>query len=447
MRDFIYPVTDERFFTLKENYAYTTSKTRSPETWSLETDERGFRVGPSYTPDQKNIVFLGDSVPFGWDLANDETVPAKFSALLQSGQPEPPYGVINAAIPSYALYQAIQRYQHEIHGQLPVKYVILQTYDPVSQFERFGRGWNRNLNWYTQKSATEPAFVFLKYSALYWLFSAGRRVLTGQEMALDVHDELAIEQFKAENIAALAELYASLQEDKASLILLPATVPQAEKLQKRETRQVAIATFNQLLQTYAASQPDVYFFDVESYLYQFDEAEVFLDKCCHLTKIGSALQAEFILEQLMTTDATLKTSQMLPLSQPHQVAEYLRSAAEPSETIISLSSTTYFQSYLEQFRPDLIYLDDETAALPPTLAGRWFIFWGVDHIPESWSPALELKRFDYLLLVHRPDNCPIELCLAETSQLFSDLSQANPGSVLAQKINNTLPGLADLPVE
>jgi hypothetical protein len=266
-------------------------------------------------------------------------------------------------------------------------------------------------------------------------------------VALDVHDKQAFAQFKAENIAALDKLHATLRQDKANLILLPVTVPQAEKLQKRETRQVAIATFNQLLRDYAAGQPDVYFFDVEAYLYQFDEAEVFLDKCCHLSKIGSALQAEFILEQLLTTDPTLPAAHRPPLNQPQQVAEFLRVAAQPGETIISLSSTTYFQNYLAQSRPDLIYLDDETATLPPTLAGRWFIFWGVDHIPETWSSALELHPFDYLLLVHRPESCPIERCLAETSHLFSDLSQANPGSALAQRINNTLPGLADLPVE
>jgi hypothetical protein len=266
-------------------------------------------------------------------------------------------------------------------------------------------------------------------------------------VALDVHDKQAFAQFKAENIAALDKLHATLRQDKANLILLPVTVPQAEKLQKRETRQVAIATFNQLLRDYAAGQPDVYFFDVESYLYQFDEAEVFLDKCCHLSKIGSALQAEFILEQLLTTDPTLPAAHRPLLNQPQQVAEFLRVAAQPGETIISLSSTTYFQNYLAQSRPDLIYLDDETATLPPTLAGRWFIFWGVDHIPETWSSALELQSFDYLLLVHRPESCPIERCLTETSQLFSDLSQANPGSALAQRINNTLPGLADLPVE
>ena len=43
------------------------------------------------------------------------------------------FGVVNAALPSYALAQAVARYAHEIHGRMVVDTVYLQIYDPASQ--------------------------------------------------------------------------------------------------------------------------------------------------------------------------------------------------------------------------------------------------------------------------------------------------------------------------
>jgi hypothetical protein len=121
IRDFIQLVDDERFFTNKRNFS----------NGSIQTDENGFRLGLNkYSKDKPSFVFLGDSVPFGWNVKGNETIPSKFYKALLEVDPDPP-GVINAAIPSYSLHQSVKRYEYEIHKKFQVRCVILQIYDPL----------------------------------------------------------------------------------------------------------------------------------------------------------------------------------------------------------------------------------------------------------------------------------------------------------------------------
>ena len=441
VRDFIYEVDDERYFTHKKNYAYSKSKSDADGVWSLTTDEHGFRAGThKYGSQQQNIVFLGDSVPFGWGVGDDETVPSKFYRFLEQVEDEPSYGVVNGAIPSYSLYQAIKRYDYEIRHTLPVKYIVLQTYDPVNQFEKFGRQWHKNLNWYTQRWAAVSTPPLLKYSALYWLLTESRRFVSNPE--LDPNDRIAFDNFQAENIASLDELHALLRADEVGLILLPVTVPEAAKQKKSAARQAAIAAHNETLKDYAAAHPDVYFFDVEAYLYQYGADDVFIDSCCHLSEVGATLQAEFILTELAAIDDTLRPPNLPNPS--HQALNYIAAAANPGDAIISATSIGSIENYIKPQRDDLIYFDKSPGMLPAQLQGRWYIFYGAKHIPEHWSPMFEVKEFDYVLLVHQTEGCQIRACVEETTRLFTELTLANPGSYLAQKLNHRLAGLAEL---
>ena len=154
VRSFTKRVDDARFVTMKPNIKVRVDEGWGVPPWSLATDKWGFRKGAHATvPDCSNVVFIGASVPFGWGVADRQTLPSRvFDRLRTDGDQR---CVINAAIPSSSLFQAIARYDIEIHGKFKVDTVFLQIYDPVSQLLLLGPRWRPDANW-----TTEPKIEF-----------------------------------------------------------------------------------------------------------------------------------------------------------------------------------------------------------------------------------------------------------------------------------------------
>jgi len=69
----------------------------------LTTDAEGFRITPGSDArtDAYRIVGLGDSVMFGWGVADHETYLARLCARLQNENPEQAVHVLNTAVPGY----------------------------------------------------------------------------------------------------------------------------------------------------------------------------------------------------------------------------------------------------------------------------------------------------------------------------------------------------------
>ena len=445
VRDFIYPVDDERYFTNKPNYLYSARNHIDPkQKWSLQLDDHGFRTGTWYAPGGNNVVFLGDSVPFGWGVNDDKTVPARFFELI-AGSNSLDYGVINAAIPSYSLYQAIKRYEYEIHDRFGIKYIILQTYDPVNQFEDFGRQWNKNLNWYTKKFANNGDIPWLRYSALYWMFKQSVYLVSEQSRKLDIQDTAAFDYFRSENISSLDELLKLAERDGAKLILLPIAVPHHAIQPQNTMRPVVITAFNETLKEYADVHHDVYFFDLEAYLYQFSDDDIFLDDCCHLSEIGARMQAEFILKDLASIDGSFQQRVGEPVDRSQQLADYLAEETTSGDVVISLTSTDYFSKHINSLRQDLIYIDrKDFKDLPPILNNRWYIFYA-EKIPAQLAQEGGVKDFGYIMLVHRQGQCTLENCLSEAQSIFSQVAQANPELPTTRMIvEEVLPYIAGL---
>src|SRR5262249_52985582 len=115
--------------------------------WSVSFDAFGFRRGQqtASSSGQPTIVFIGDSVPFGWGVSDKGSLPSQFFERLQEHSIS--LGVVNAALPSYALAQAVARYEREIYGRMVVDTVYLQIYDPASQLAARGSRWQPSDNW------------------------------------------------------------------------------------------------------------------------------------------------------------------------------------------------------------------------------------------------------------------------------------------------------------
>lgn len=308
-------VEDDRLVTMKRSFS------GKQDAWRIYTDGNRFRIGKGrYFNDKNNFVFLGDSVPFGWGIDGDKSLPSKFYELIEKEYGDR-YGVINAAIPSYSLYQAVKRYQFEINGKFPVKYVILQIYDPATNFVNLGGKWNKRICWTSKNTLASFQDVIKahnrlerfmhKYSFTYhslYSFSAKiREKRNAFPVLLDLNDKKAFEFFERENIEVLEELNNMLIKEGIALIILPVnTVKTLHDFSEQELAALpaesratlaAVDALNRILKQFALSNENVYYFDIMAYFNKLGKNGLFIDSC-HLTERGAQKQAEFIMGEL-----------------------------------------------------------------------------------------------------------------------------------------------------
>ncbi len=296
IRSFTEFVTDDRIITNRRSIFN--------REYRFGFDKDRFRIGLNdYSEKSPNIIFLGDSVPFGWGVEWDQSIPSQFFTLLRRS-PYKEYGVINAAVPSYSLHQSLARYKEEIRGKFPVALVILQIYDPANQLAEYGEQWS------TKIATVDPRKTaiyklgqnpFDRYSSLVHT-ALNVFVALSKGKPLDIHDTKTKEYFLRTNERDLSALLDLVKEDKASLVLLPVN-PAASYKQQLQSGSTdpnvhAIDWLNTLFRDFAQSHKGAYFFDVVDFFDGEGREGNFLDACCHLSATGSTLQARFLFDQL-----------------------------------------------------------------------------------------------------------------------------------------------------
>jgi lysophospholipase L1-like esterase len=81
----------------------------------VHTDEHGFRVGSRHRPSKKPaILFVGDSVTFGFGVLADDAYPQRFGERI--GRPD---DVLNAAVPGYNLEQVLVTIRRFLEVETP----------------------------------------------------------------------------------------------------------------------------------------------------------------------------------------------------------------------------------------------------------------------------------------------------------------------------------------
>lgn len=286
-------VNDDQLITLKKDFSLG----------DVATDANGFRIGSnSYQGKARDIVFLGDSVPFGWGARADDTVPSRFARLLDSNA-RGETGVINAAVPSYSLYQSVRRYVREVDAKFPVSAIILQTWDPATQLARNGKSWTREMNWTTHgTSLTVPEWAlqqpeWAKYSSLvhYSLRAFYRGTLSGPGLSPD--DEQTRARFAAENERTLRELTERLERADIVLYLVSAN-PAPGVTENYPRLATALRWMNESLLAYASKTPRTHFVDLEGPFDLAGRKNLFIDDCCHLSDAGAELEARIVYDAM-----------------------------------------------------------------------------------------------------------------------------------------------------
>jgi hypothetical protein len=267
----------------------------------MSIDAYGSRRGAQSTsPDCSSIVFIGDSVPFGWSVPDRASMPSKLFEYLQKAKD--PRCVINAAIPAYSLFQAVARFERET-GKFKSDTVYLQIYDPVFGFVHFGAQWRPEIDW-----STEPATSSIPYVASAAIVeNALRHFGLMKSFRYDDYfyekpvalDQPSLDRFRLEIRKELEHLHDILvQANVKRLIVAPVTVPSNDYLGLAEEYRIAIEALNDEFRKFAERHHDTTFLDTIGLLKSYPDQDVFVDHCCHLNERGNEIVAEQIFEIL-----------------------------------------------------------------------------------------------------------------------------------------------------
>lgn len=72
------------------------------------------------SPDGRSLVVLGDSITYGWGVAQGSSYPALLESLLnRSRRARPTWQVVNAGIPGHTVIHGCLRYEHDVQVHAP----------------------------------------------------------------------------------------------------------------------------------------------------------------------------------------------------------------------------------------------------------------------------------------------------------------------------------------
>jgi hypothetical protein len=273
---------------LKKNYF----KEYPNSNWSIITSSKRTRISKDeLNLDKMNdssrdkILFLGDSVPFGYGVHAVDSLPTIFEKVNNR------LISINGAIPSFDIAQSIDRLKSEFRNIINLKYIYFQTYDPASQYAISGKRFIPGDNW-TNESKKIIRFYNLVdinipiygepyiYILLKKLIIKKNIDLVGVIYEPDLESDKIYKKYIKDQ---LNELLIISNKINVKLILAPITINPASSKSKNHLRAVNI--FNNILKDFSKKNEIIYF-DSISILSDISQNN-FIDQCCHLSKEGA----------------------------------------------------------------------------------------------------------------------------------------------------------------
>lgn len=298
VRDFTYLVSDARYVTLQKNYNNSRYLAGGVKEWDIHTDDYGFRVCSEQRNEyDERIVFIGDSIPFGWGINSNQSIPCKVEQLLREKHKS--QRVINAAIPSYSLDQAVERYRIEIANSFKVNTLIVQTYDPISAFAFLGRDWKVSSNWTTLSPVYQMSplrYECYRYSIIYHILD--KTLFRRSQEALDVNDMMSRDYYSQAVVGSLNRLNTYAAGVK-KIVLISPVITSKKWAELSPQHRYAIALTKDILKSFAMKNRRFIFIDAMEYLWKYNDDEgLFVDSCCHVSESGAQVEAELIVEHL-----------------------------------------------------------------------------------------------------------------------------------------------------
>lgn len=131
---------DERIYSYKPNF-------RDPD-GRLTIDEHGFRISrsvPPAPPGATVIAALGDSVPFGYALRDEETYPFQLQQRLRERGSSLP--VVNAGVESYNLQQSIAHFRRDVRRHYRPRIITVHTANDAGLLLHYRGSWTPDRTW------------------------------------------------------------------------------------------------------------------------------------------------------------------------------------------------------------------------------------------------------------------------------------------------------------
>jgi len=237
----------------------------------------------NYKKNSKIFLFLGDSVPFGWGKEAEESFPYFFS--FTNGN----YKVINGAVPSYALPQAIARLSVEFSKIENIEYIYLQIFDPVSQYALYQGNWLPTDNWtFTQirtleicKVIKNEQFNFINKLNTFKIIAKIKRKFN--YCSIKPMDNNSDQRYLSHIKEQVDELIKINKNIKAQLIIAPVVVSPKSIKTLNKSYVHALNLINNFLEDRSKEKNDFIFFDSRKFL----NSEIdFIDQA-HLSVIGA----------------------------------------------------------------------------------------------------------------------------------------------------------------
>jgi lysophospholipase L1-like esterase len=186
-----------------------------PIQYDIRINDLGFRGGPIEVPKPDGVVriaALGDSVTFGFGVAEDDTYPARLAALLAADAAPRRVEWINAGVPGFSSWQGVRHLQQHVLPTRPDVVIVLF-------------GWNDGWRGQAPDSAWNPG-------ALQTVIQSSRLFAFGRRAAASLLGRLGWQHDDPAGIAPrvpvldfernIAEIVARIREAGASPVLLTA---------------------------------------------------------------------------------------------------------------------------------------------------------------------------------------------------------------------------------
>ena len=296
--DYIAPAPDRREYTLKPGYAAK----------GLSVNKDGFRGKPIPPGDRAPLIcVLGDSVPFGVEVRDEQAYPFLLQAeLRKSGRR---VNVLNAGVPSYNLRQAFERFRYEIAPRYRPALVIVQAANDVMLLTHYREKWTPDVTWATvrMKGGLDGS-GFLARCALYHYAAAAAGIFPGREK--EFHREHAPDRMAEGVRETLVEQLAYFRRLDIPVILLPNDPFYYSGPDKNLNRKLKrwqefafyhriwsrlVDRYNEVLAQAAVPGQRIYFFDSRTTMDARGREGLYAD-FIHLSPAGNALLAKALAE-------------------------------------------------------------------------------------------------------------------------------------------------------
>ena len=308
---FAFTEIDNNFMNLKKNVAYNSNI-------KVFTDENRLRVKDNgYQTDLNNknskIVFIGDSVPFGWNLNYKDSIAGHLENFNNT------YQIINASVPSYSPKQSTRKFLNEFSKVKNIEYVYISNFNPIDLYLLFGEKWNDEINWSNYINFFSEDLFFFKYKKLpLWgeinFFKIMRKVyvlkffetpanktnkrnLKSDEKIINLFTD-QLKKLKKMDIKDIKFIYTPI----LSPIHLKKDFELLSDYEKDKIEIINKINFN--LKNY--EHENFIFLDLVSIMQNYNTLDIFIDNCCHLSSMGSEIIANQINQTILNIDANIQ---------------------------------------------------------------------------------------------------------------------------------------------